>query len=727
MAGAQDLHQIEYRHHQTDDLSPFASSVTTRESLAGWDSLIRAWVRHPYSDVLSESACYQVFPNGQAALAWRYWDERAANRQDGTLGRPLVSRVLVGSKSVLRPGVALALCRAGLSAEWVGWLPGEMPDGRELPMVSGRTLIDLARETAPVLDQASADQKGLQAVVAAVLAEPTVPLAISVPDAFIQAPLRECVQCPLLWGLRRIVRPLLGPADRIWSFSTFELPLGKTDPASLPEIVFRRAQVGTAGTPPSRFRREAKVRPFEDRALDDRVPYAGMVEQAGLLVAGYRELGGDELSKLIEECVGSRGSLTSRIRKVTDALRKDQQPSGAPGQGSFGWFQDTRPRTGTPEQEDAQSVDSPLAESPTAVSPAAESPAMAPAVASPASMSEEPQSGAGVAQSDVTGLGDSSPEAPQGGDSQAGEDGVAEPRYSEPVKPLTVTSPAATPTAFSDGSTYADPGQGEDRGGAEPVPVDAGDAALALHAVQAESDSPAVPLDQEYADSLRRRHQPPLNPHASPGDRQVMSRSGAPVSPQSMPGGASNLSRINQMSLSSQLKQLEWLGENQTQFNSILNGMYRTYRAGSIAPEELVRSWQVISSNDWYDNICRSNDFRSRDLEIIFITVVIPGLADQFSAAEIAQWALQAPRPMVQGLLAAARSSGAETWHTVMGFLEPALAYRWTAENFMQDCWDSSRVIRSYPGHLPAASRRGQTGTFRWLNIFRWFRREPQR
>ena len=86
MADEQDLHQIEYRHHQTNDLSPFATSMTSRESLAGWDSRIRAWVRHPHAEMLSESACYQVFPNGQAALAWRYWDERAASRGDGTLG-----------------------------------------------------------------------------------------------------------------------------------------------------------------------------------------------------------------------------------------------------------------------------------------------------------------------------------------------------------------------------------------------------------------------------------------------------------------------------------------------------------------------------------------------------------------------------------------------------------------------------------------------------------------
>src|SRR5258708_13357184 len=109
MVDTQDLHQIEYRHHQTRDLSPVASSMS-RESVLGWDARIRAWVRHPHSESLSESVCYQVFPNGAAALAWRYWDKQAAVRADGSHGRPLVSRVLIGQAGVLTPQVPVALC-----------------------------------------------------------------------------------------------------------------------------------------------------------------------------------------------------------------------------------------------------------------------------------------------------------------------------------------------------------------------------------------------------------------------------------------------------------------------------------------------------------------------------------------------------------------------------------------------------------------------------------------
>ncbi|HEX4832665.1 MAG TPA: hypothetical protein VH478_16400 [Trebonia sp.] len=326
MADAQDLHQIEYRHHQTRDLSPAASSMTSRESLSAWDSRIRSWVRHPHSDELSESACYQVFPNGQAALAWRFWDERAASRDDGSRGRPLVSRVVVGSAGVLSPEVALAACRAGLSAAWAGPLPGEVPDDGELPMASGAVLTTMAREAAADLDRAAAGQDGLQAVVAAALAEPSAPLAISVADRVMQVPLAGCVQCVLLWGLRRIAWPLLGEAGRGWSFSTYELSLGETDPASLPAIVFRVAR-DKVQAPPSRWRQEVKVRPFAADALGEGTPYAGLVELATQLTAEYRRHGGAELQRLIARSAGNGGTAALRVERVAQALRKARPPA----------------------------------------------------------------------------------------------------------------------------------------------------------------------------------------------------------------------------------------------------------------------------------------------------------------------------------------------------------------------------------------------------------------
>ena len=358
MTDAQDLHQIEYRHHQTRDLSPVASSMSSPDSLRAWDSRIRAWVRHPHADRLSESVCYQVLSTGQAALAWRYWDQRAAKRADGTRGRPLVSRVLVGQASVLTPEAAVALCRAGLTADLVGPLPGEVPDGAELPTVRGDALAAVTHEMATMLDQDAARQAGLQAVVAAALADPSTPLAISVRDNLIQKPLREGVQCPLLWGLRRIAGPLLGPVGRGWSFSTFELPLGEMDPASLPGIVFRQAQDGVQA-PPARWRKEVKVRPLASDALDPGVPYAGRVELAGWLVAEYQERGGDGLAQFIVKCCGSERSLQERLERIHDELRGPESPLiVSPGPATFVSLADDGP----PSWEEPESAGPDLAE-----------------------------------------------------------------------------------------------------------------------------------------------------------------------------------------------------------------------------------------------------------------------------------------------------------------------------------------------------------------------------
>src|SRR5712691_5118286 len=318
MPDAQDLHQIEYRHHQTRDLSPVASSMS-RESVQGWDARIRAWVRHPHSENLSQSACYQVFPNGMAALAWRYWDKQAAMRADGSRGRPLVSRVLVGLATVLDPEAAVVLCRTGPAPELIGPLPGHVADDTVLPMVSGEAVRAMAGDMAAALDESAAAQDGLQAVLAAVLAEPSTPLAINAHDGVIRQPLRDGMQCLLLWGLRRIAGPVLGPAGREWSFSTFELPLGDMDPASLPRIVFRELQSG-AQPPPARTRREIQVRPFAHDALGAETRYAARVGLAGWLVNEYREQGGHWLKEFITECCASEKTSQKRLERVYEAL-----------------------------------------------------------------------------------------------------------------------------------------------------------------------------------------------------------------------------------------------------------------------------------------------------------------------------------------------------------------------------------------------------------------------
>jgi hypothetical protein len=144
--------------------------------------------------------------------------------------------------------------------------------------------------------------------------------------------------------------------------------------------------------------------------------------------------------------------------------------------------------------------------------------------------------------------------------------------------------------------------------------------------------------------------------------------------------------------VSALLKGLELLQEDQQRFESILDAIYLA--AGEMTAEERGRSWDVISGTGWYENICRNNSFRSADLARIFTIVVIPELADQRPATVIARWALEAPAPMVAGLLAAARMTSTAAWNAVMDILEPALAYRWTAERFMRDHWDVDRAVR---------------------------------
>lgn len=759
MADVQDLHQIEYRHHQTNDLSPVASSMPSKESQNAWDSRIRAWVRHPHSEILSESVCYQVFSNGQAALALRYWDEEAASRADGTHGRPLVSRVLVGSASVLTPEAAIVSSRYGLSAKWVGLLPGKVPDGGELPMASGTALAALTREMALELDHASAAQAGLQAVVAAALSEPTVPLAISIDDALIQISLRDGVQCPLLWGLRRITGPLLGSVGRGWSFSTFELPLGQMDPTSLPGIVFRETrEVGQA--PPSRWRRETRVRPFAEGALGDEAPYAAMIEVASWLVAEYQVRGAEGLERFIADCAGSSGSFANRMAHVSEALQRAHQPAGASG---------NRPRSGrfrgraqvpVPELPDPGK-----AEYPPAAAALASEMAMGPQAAAPSSAAtgapeaESPERGswdAGSRRLEVT--------QPAGAPDSAQEPGGAWSQGAQPDEPAEVLAQEAARAsqvhAQGDSTRFADSGLGDEWHHEERYPGQVGTRGAGLRDDYAPGTgyAPGTPLPEPGRPPGRHRGQPveeeddefggvpiarasglpetgsqagppsgespaagygwsgyPADPLASLRDSKdappfrPAARGGPPASTRYTPEDVSPRGG-GQEPVSSLLKQLEWPEVDQAEFESILDGIRRS---GVLTREECRRSWSVISGNDWYENVTRENSFRSGDLAAIFSLVVIPDLdLAQPGAEVIARWAVEVPNPMIEGLLTAAKMGGGETWETAMRILEPALAYRWTAEHWMPPgLWDQSRAVRS---HTALASRE-DTGRFGWL------------
>lgn len=596
MVDARDLHQIEYRHHPTRDLSPVASSMSS-ESLRAWDSRIRMWVRHPHADRLSESVCYQLFPNGLAALAWRYWDQRTAERADGTRGRPLVSRVLAGQASVLTPDVAVALCQAGLTPDSIGPMPGEVLDGADLPTVSGDALNAVARATTPALDRDATHQDGLQAVVAAVLAEPLIPLAISVQDVLIQRPVREGPQCPLLWGLRQIAGPVLGSVGRDWSFSTFEPPLGETDPASLPGIVFRQVQDG-AQAPPTRWRREAKVRPLAPGALGPASPYADWVEMAGWLVAKYRERGGDGLRQFITESCGSERSLHGRLELIYDSLRNTE---------------------------------------------------------SPVLISREPRRHISLAAE----------WAPAADDTDQEAEGPEVRQAAQPQDEPTVIVPAI------------------DSGQREP--------AVAVPAPSQETYPPTVP-----SRTTRSEHQAPRpgTPPALPvPDRSGQQADAGSIAQQT----ARHRSSAEVVAVSDLLRDLELVRDDTDKFESTLKRIAQA-RAQSITPNDRANSWEKIRHNEWYTHISERQVFHSSEIAGIFGMVVIPDLVGPDAPAVIAgiaQWAYTAPPPMIDGLLAAARKAGNDTWQDVMRILDSALAARWAAENLNQQQWDAGRVTWS--------------------------------
>jgi hypothetical protein len=652
MADARELHQIEYRHHQMKDLSPVTSSMST-ESVRQWDARIRAWVRHPHADSLSESVCYQVFSNGQAALAWRYWDQRVAERADGTRGRPLVSRVLVGQANVLAPEVAVSLCKAGLRADFAGPMPGDIPDGAVLPIINGDALNAMTEAMAETLDLDAGRQAGLQAVVAASLSDHLTPLAVSVEANLIQQPLCHGVQYPLLWGLLRIVGPVLGPVGRGWSFSTFEPPLGDMDPSSLPGTVFRQAQDGVQPAP-SRWRKEVKVRPLSPTALDPGSPYAGFIEMAGWLVIKYQELGGDGLAQLVADCCGSERSVQHRLRLIYNESRKSESPLLISREPTMFI---SLPAGRAPAQQTPESAGSDMSTGSDWQQP--ERDLMAAADAPPTMTTEPPQA-------EASDLDRTAVSVAHGGlASSAGRRaGSLEPEERQEVE--LDLSPANAETVISRSGDAAHQEHHETRRGGVQDPVGSDVSSLASSRVG--QQAPQLPV--------------PVRDRRQPGVQDAAPQDGWFQSPPQV------------MSVSYLLKQMELVGNDAQQFGSILQ---RIFQAGaqSVDPNDRIKSWEVVSHSDWYDNISQFQEFYLEDLATIFGIVVIPELAGPDAPEAIARWARNAQPPMVSGLLAAARQASHDTWQAVMRILEPVLAARWAADNLLPDQWDADRALWS--------------------------------
>ncbi len=156
---------------------------------------------------------------------------------------------------------------------------------------------------------------------AAALSDPNTPLAINIRDPLIFRPPADGTQALLLWGLWRIVRPVLGAVRRGWSFSTFELPLGDVDPRTLPDIVFRLAQPAQTAAPAAP-RREIKVRPGDPTSVPGGTSHAALAEW---LAAEYQETGGDGLRQLIAQC-GVEQPLQTRLAAIYEMLSARWSP-----------------------------------------------------------------------------------------------------------------------------------------------------------------------------------------------------------------------------------------------------------------------------------------------------------------------------------------------------------------------------------------------------------------
>jgi hypothetical protein len=680
MPGAREaiLHQIEYRWQHAKDLSPVASTMS-QESRRGWDAWIRDWVRHPHGTSLSESVCYQIQPSGRAALAWRYRDSRAAEQADGSRGRPLVSRVLVGQAALLTPDIAIAMSRTGPSPALFGPPPGTVTGDTQLPLVSIDDLRALAAERAAAFDAEAAGQGGLQAVLAAALSEPQTPLAVHIRDTLITRHPSQGVQGPLLWGLWRIAGPLFGSRGPHWSFSSFELPLGDLDPAILPHIVFRQAQDGSAGAP-TRTRKEVRVRPLAPDALDPGRPYGDSLELAGWLVDEYAERCGEGLEQFIAKCCGAEQAVQGRLLRVSDELRATRSPvlvSTEPAR--YVSLKDQRGQdpgpaavppsefTGPEDQGDfaehvgpAEAVQSSQAAEPSrAVQP---SQAAAEAVASVPQGSG--QQSAAVESEHVARWDEPEEQADRTDDAVPGDRPPQAARNEAPsLPPHYADTPAfqgyqltAGPGAGpSGGQSPAGTGYARDPGAAPPLPM--GD----------QRQHPAGPWSQPLPQAA-----PQFPPPAQPRPRR----------PASMSAFLKNLGEARDVQ----------------EFNRNLEFM----EGLSLDAQERVRSRRIVLSDEWYRNIVRIHgatpDYLLTLLADIYQAIVVPDLGEKEVASKIAEWAAWAQPPALNALLTAARLGaqsrrfglGRDSFTRMRQILEPVLAQRYVTQYGFEEAWNPS-------------------------------------
>jgi hypothetical protein len=637
------VHQIEYRWHDTRDLSPIASTMSA-ESQRSWDSWIRTWVRHPHVDGLRESLCYQIHSNGRAALAWRYEGLTAAAREDSARGRALHSRVLASQASTLTPEVAIVLCRTGLPAT-VDPRPGQVTAESELSLLRADQLSTLVSQQMDKLDEEAAQQEGLSQVVASALRDPLSPLAIHIRDAHILLPPAEGPQSLLLWGLRRVLWPVVGTVGRGWSFSTFEPPLGgDVDPTALPAILFRQIQ-DVPLPAPSRPRNENKSRPFDPVVLEDASNEAKL---AGWLVAEYRERGGVEFEQLIAHWCGTDPSLQHRRTRIYEELRAVHAPSV--------FIRPSAPPVTVP------SVALPSVPAPVAIAQQPPAPDQDRVVASQERIARDEVAWVEPAADDYL------------------------PGQQDEANPDEMFQADRGPALPGEQDRLVRQGWPEDRGNTAADPYAQADQQdVEYQTDPREQERPGAPerawryrLDHNVGQVQREGKPPELT---STGPRHSFSNSGRrPESPPSV-------------TISDLLKKLPAAADAE-EFQSILRAILHLTALPDFP--ERVKSRREVSKPEWYGEICEQffEIFYSDTIGQIFQLIIVPDLEKPDVMKKIAEWAEYAQPGIIAGLLEAARQSGDGTWQTMMRILQPKLAYRWMRRCGIQELWDPSLVAQ---------------------------------
>lgn len=671
MTAPREIQQIEYRWERHKDLVPVASSMSP-STTQSWDALIYSWVRHPETDVTSESVRYQVLPDGRAVLAWRYRDPRAAKRDDGTQGRPLVSRVFVAQPGLLTPDIAIVLCRAGLPGT-AGRLPGETPADTMLPPVSIDGLRNLAIAKAETMDGEAIREPGLMQLLTAALTEPGLPLAIQLRVPYICDPLAASPQPSLLWGLWRIGRPLLGDAGRGWSFSTFEAPLGDSDPERLPDIVFRLDQPILHA--PIRSRPERRVRPRDPSAPVTLRPYP---EMPAWLVEEYQARGGEELGRLLAEwgagapldvrfgAVYYRLRVSRRLAPLTLAPERaptqhehaEQDEHGSGQQEDHGFAQPGHLESRQPDQRESREPEQQVLEQPERHEP--EEPDQHEPGEPERHQPEKPEQQVSAAQHDTR------QEYTPTQHSEAGHSSV-----DTPTAPYQVTFPVDDNESLPSGYGQAAKGRPPEIG----QPQHRGEVQADFPPAWIGSVQPLPPRDRTLGPAASQALE--SGPDAS--QAQAQDRQSPPSAPH-RPATVTGL-----------LSQLTTASDPQ-EFRSVLQHVHEL----AAQPEQGDRrqACYAMQSSNWYipDLLRYGYVPCENELAAIFRIILLPDLELEQVQRQMARWILDAApteiRPLIRSLLLA--PGDGDAGKQMRRLLRPALAARLIADYECLDVWPSA-------------------------------------